>query len=90
MFDGKQNDASFFLPLEHIRDMRKAWRVEGRTKEVQRQVTDFTLPVGDRCAMFRYGVDFVDGNERLRWTPAGIEKLISIGFWRANSTAVEI
>jgi hypothetical protein len=42
---------------------------------------DFKFSVGQQNVIFRYGVDFVEGN-RLRWTPAGIDKLLAAGIWR--------
>jgi hypothetical protein len=43
---------------------------------------DFSLRVGNTTAVFRFGIEFVEGDGRLCWTMAGIDRLIAVGLWR--------
>ncbi len=43
---------------------------------------DFNIRVRDQTMTFQFGVHFVEGESRLCWTLAGIEKLIAAGLWR--------
>jgi hypothetical protein len=78
--DGRE--LSPFLPLPQLQFMRKVGRTDARTKRVERHMGDFKCSAGQQNVTFRYGVDFVEGNDRLRWTPAGIDKLLAAGLWR--------
>ncbi len=43
---------------------------------------DFTVTLGRRKANFTFGTDFSEGENRLCWTLAGLDKLIALGLWR--------
>jgi hypothetical protein len=45
-------------------------------------VTDFTITFGRRKATFCLGIDFCEGENRLCWTLAGLDKLIGVGLWK--------
>jgi hypothetical protein len=45
-------------------------------------MNSITLSLDGRKHTFLYIVHFVDGNDRLVWTPDGIKKLINVGLWR--------
>ncbi len=65
-----------FVPLPKLQ-ARRAAKSGTKLQSPERSMVDFKL----EGVTFRYGVDFVDGNERLRWTPAGIDKLIAARLW---------
>ncbi len=46
------------------------------------RMRDFTIRVTGEMVLFRFGVDFAEGEERLCWTLPGIEKLIAHGLWK--------
>jgi hypothetical protein len=69
-----------FVPLPQLQLMRRIGKV--RTGKAERCLADFRLSAGDQNVTFRFGVDFVEGNDRLRWTPAGIDKLLAAGLWK--------
>ena len=46
----------------------------------------FTIRVGTREETFRPTEDFAEGHDRLHWTLAGIEKLITLGVWKREYT----
>jgi hypothetical protein len=75
-----EGDFAAFVPLPQLQLMRRL----GRTahEKAERCLADFRLAAGDRNVTFRFGVDFVEGNDRLRWTPAGIDKLLAAGLWK--------
>ena len=62
--------------------MRKIGRSEPRPKKAQRRIGDFRFTAGQQNVTFRYSVDFIEGNDRLRWTPLGIDKMLAAGLWR--------
>ncbi len=43
---------------------------------------EFSFVIGKQRHVFRFGVHFAQGNERMVWTPDGITKLINCGLWR--------
>jgi hypothetical protein len=71
-----------FLPLTQLQFMRKAAGAGRDTKKAERRMGDFEFCVGEQKSTFRYGIDFVQGNNRFCWTPAGIDKLLAVGLWR--------
>ena len=75
-----EGDFAAFVPLPQLQLMRKIGRAA--QERAAPCLADFSLSAGDRTVTFRFGVDFVEGNERLRWTPAGIDKLLSAGLWK--------
>jgi len=46
----------------------------------------FTIRIGTREETFLPTEDFAEGHERLHWTLAGIEKLITLGVWKREYT----
>jgi hypothetical protein len=42
---------------------------------------DFAVTTGNSTNTFRFGIDFVDGEDRFCWTASGLEKLIVLGLW---------
>ena len=50
---------------------------------------DFVIQglTGNHAAVFRFGLDFTEGEQRLCWTRSGIEKLIELGMWRREFDA---
>ncbi len=53
----------------------------GQALSRDKKVRDFRLRVAGETILFRFGVDFAEGTERLCWTLLGIEKLIAHGLW---------
>jgi len=49
-------------------DCMKDFVIQGRT--------------GSHAEVFRFGIDFNEGEHRLCWTRSGLEKLIELGLWR--------
>jgi hypothetical protein len=76
----KTEDFAAFVPLPQLQLMRKIGST--RREKVERCLADFRLSAAEQDVTFRYGLDFVEGNDRLRWTPAGIDKLLAAGLWR--------
>ena len=50
---------------------------------------DFVIQgrTGYDAAVFRFGLDFTEGEQRLCWTRSGLEKLIELGLWRREFDA---
>ena len=50
---------------------------------------DFVIQgrIGNQAAIFRFGIDFCQGEQRLCWTKAGLDKLIELGLWRRELDA---
>jgi hypothetical protein len=71
-----------FLPLTQLQFMRKAGSSGRGIEKAERRMGDFEFSVGEQKLTFRYGIDFVEGNNRFCWTPAGIDKLLAVGLWR--------
>ncbi len=63
---------------------RRSATAEGMSNEscAASRMRDFTVRVADETVLFRFGVDFAEGEERLCWTLPGIEKLIAHGLWK--------
>jgi hypothetical protein len=48
---------------------------------------DFVIRTSNVTAVFRFGLDFTEGEQRLCWTRSGLEKLIELDLWRREFDA---